>query len=162
MKSRTLHKVIVAGGFCIFLVLIAFLLQYTVRPLSSIPNDVVDQRIPTLTSGTTTIYLLIARTEEEKTKGLGGLSALHPTQGMLFFFDKPDFYQIWMKDMDFPIDIIWLDPDFKIIDYKENATPESFPAVFAPHEKSLYVLEVNSGFVQAHGFNIGTVLEFHP
>ena len=39
---------------------------------------------------------------------------------MLFIFSQPDFYPFWMKDMKFPIDIIWLDENLQIINIEKT------------------------------------------
>src|SRR5258708_4958367 len=52
--------------------------------------------------------LIIAKTEEQKQIGLSKNTKLDQNQAMLFIFDKPDYYRFWMKDMKFPIDIIFI------------------------------------------------------
>jgi uncharacterized membrane protein (UPF0127 family) len=59
-----------------------------------------------------------------------------------------------MKEMKFPIDIIWVDKDFKVVSLKENITPETYPEVFYPEDQSLYVLETGAGFIQKHKIRI--------
>ncbi|MEO8637353.1 MAG: DUF192 domain-containing protein [Candidatus Taylorbacteria bacterium] len=109
--------------------------------------------------GSTPIILQEAVTGYERTLGLSGRASLPKDQGLFFVFEHPDFNYIWMKDMKFSIDILWLDSNFKITDIVEDATPQSFPNSFAPKEKSYYVLEVNSGFVRRNGIKIGDALE---
>jgi uncharacterized membrane protein (UPF0127 family) len=54
-----------------------------------------------------------------------------------------------MKDMNFPIDIIWLDKDKKVVYIVKNAPPESYPYEhFEPKEEARYVLEVAAGTVE--------------
>ena len=50
----------------------------------------------------------IAETNEEIVRGLSGVKALSETDAMLFVFDRSETWGMWMKDMDIPIDIIWL------------------------------------------------------
>src|SRR5512136_601336 len=50
----------------------------------------------------------VAQTPGTREKGLSGRTGLVDGQGMLFVFDKPDRYMFWMKDMLFPIDIIYI------------------------------------------------------
>jgi uncharacterized membrane protein (UPF0127 family) len=92
--------------------------------------------------------------------GLSGRASLEPFDGMLFVFDEMDTHGIWMKDMHFPIDILWLDEDARVIYIVESADPSSFPSVFEPPHPAKYVLEVSSGFVGEEGVSIGTVVEF--
>jgi uncharacterized protein len=93
---------------------------------------------------------------KERVKGLGGRVSLGKDSGMLFIFPESDFYGIWMKDMNFSIDIIWIDENLHVVDIKENATPESFPEVFKPESMSLYVLEINAGEAEKAKIKIGS------
>lgn len=99
-------------------------------------------------------------TEAERSKGLSGKKCIPEDQAMLFVFDKPDTYGFWMKDMNFSIDIIWLDADKEVVFIQNNATPESYPHIFKPKDKSLYVLEVASGMADSLNITIGTQLNF--
>jgi len=56
----------------------------------------------------------LALTPETQEKGLSGRSGLKDDEGMLFVFEKPDKYSFWMKDMNFPIDIIWMGEDMRV------------------------------------------------
>ena len=100
--------------------------------------------------------------DEPKTrqKGLSDYQELKHNEGMLFVFDKPGEYCFWMKDMDFAIDIIWLDDSRQVVDYKENITPDSYPESFCPDSLSKYVLEVNSGDIQKLEINLGDKASF--
>lgn len=111
--------------------------------------------------GEASIFLERAVTSEERELGLSYRESLREDSGLLFVFDALDFYGFWMKDMKFPIDIIWLDSNFKIVDIEEGVRPESYPKVFTPKFKSLFVLEVNSGFVRENDIKIGEKLSFN-
>lgn len=91
------------------------------------------------------IKVEIADTEEERIKGLSNRAYLEKGTGLLFVFDSPGRYGIWMKDMIFPIDILWLDKSYKVVDLKTNVSPKTFPTVFNPKTEAVYVLELNSG-----------------
>lgn len=99
-----------------------------------------------------------ASTTEQQTRGLSGRTNLEG--GMLFIFERQESYGIWMKDMNFTIDIIWLDENKEIVTIQENATPESYPKTFFPSRPSLYVLEVNSGTVSAENLAVGQTLSW--
>jgi uncharacterized membrane protein (UPF0127 family) len=109
----------------------------------------------TVSFADTVVQVEIADTEAKQERGLSGRDSLPPNTGMLFVFKEPAAYQFWMKDMKFPIDIIWLAADQTITYIKQNATPDSYPTIFEPPYLSLYVLEVPAGFAEAHGLNIG-------
>ena len=82
-------------------------------------------------------------------KGLSVKNQLKENEGMLFVFEEPARYSFWMKDMKFPIGIMWLDSNGKIVHIEENLEP--CPLVFvcpsyAPNADSQYVLETVAGF----------------
>lgn len=97
----------------------------------------------------------ISDNDYERQSGLSGYTVLNEDEGMLFVFEKPDYYQIWMKDMLFPIDIIWLDGNFNIVTIKKDVSPTSYPNSFGPTSPSKYVLEINAGLSDKHGFQVG-------
>lgn len=94
-------------------------------------------------------------TPESRERGLSGRVKLEENEGMLFVFDKPDLYRFWMKDMNFPIDIIWISENMEIVDITENAQPKSFPKTFFPKKPARFVLEVNAGWKEKHEVKIG-------
>ena len=96
-----------------------------------------------------------AVTTEEKIQGLSGRDTLGEYKGMLFVYDEPDTYSFWMKSMQFPIDIIWIDGGHKVIDITKNIQPDSFPRSFKPKYPARYVLEVNAGFSDKNNVAIG-------
>ncbi len=136
----------------------AFLLLYS-RNQPQVTTSFNSAQKASITIGTTTIYADIANTSEERERGLGGRPFIKDNEGMLFVFDNPDFYTFWMKDMVFPIDIIWLDKEFRVVDVTENVLPSSFPEAFKPSYKALYVLEVQSGFFEAQSLEEGSLLK---
>lgn len=101
----------------------------------------------------------VAKTPEEKIKGLSGRESLDENAGLLFVYNEPGIYSIWMKDMNFPIDVVWLDEDYRIVDIAKDISPDSFPKIFEPAEPALYILEVNSGFTDKRGVEVGKRLD---
>lgn len=110
----------------------------------------------TLTIGEMKIAVEIADTETERARGLSGREALAENSGMLFVFDTTDYHNFWMKEMNFPLDIIWLDDNWRVIDITANISPKDFPTTYQPRLPARYVLEVNSGFTTNHQITIGT------
>lgn len=108
--------------------------------------------------GTTTVSVELAVSDDEKTKGLGGRTSLDDNKGMLFVFDEPSYPAMWMKDMIFPIDIAWIDSDFKIVDIQKNVSPNTYPQSFQPQSPSKYVIELPAGFFDTHNISIGSTL----
>ena len=97
----------------------------------------------------------VASTPEDRAKGLGGRSGLATGEGMLLDFDKPDLYGIWMKNMQFPLDIIWLDTNLMVVHIESSVSPTTYPAVFKPSSPAKYVLEAPVGFVAESGLTVG-------
>lgn len=114
---------------------------------------------PWVVLGGERISVAIADTPKLQELGLSGHVKLAPNEGMLFIFPRAQNVPFWMKDMLFPLDIIWFDENHKLVDVWENANPSSYPEVRAPQKNAQYVLEVDAGFFQNHHLKIGDVLE---
>ncbi len=97
----------------------------------------------------------VAKTWAERIKGLSNTPYLPEEVVKLFVFDTIGEHSIWMKDMNYAIDIIWVDAENKIVDIKKNATPESYPESFSPKTEALYVIETRVGFVDKNKIKIG-------
>lgn len=110
---------------------------------------------PQLSFGRTVIDLELAQTEAEKEQGLSGRANLPESAGMLFVYTHDVQPNFWMKDMHFPLDIIWLDANYRISAISPQLAPETYPQTFAPAIPIRYVLEVNAGFVDKHGLKVG-------
>ena len=82
-----------------------------------------------------------AHTEEEKRKGLQGVTELPKNEGMLFFFDEPQEVSIWMQNTLIPLDIIFIDEDNEVIKVVQGIPNNETPIVV---QDTLYVLEVNA------------------
>jgi uncharacterized membrane protein (UPF0127 family) len=106
------------------------------------------------------IKVTLAQSETQKTKGLSGVKKLAEGKGMLFVFDKMQQNNFWMKDMNFPLDIIYFNEKKEIVLIEENVTPETFPNTFGGDMLSMYVLEVNAGFVAKNNITIGNTFSF--
>lgn len=136
----------------LLLVIIIFILLVGLYFILQTPKE----KYPTkLKVGNNTIFLEVADSSVEHAKGLSGRTNLSSSSGLLFVFDHPGYHGIWMKDMHFPIDIIWLNESFNLIDIKENVSPETYPEVFTPKLPAKYVLEMNSGETTRHNLKIG-------
>lgn len=150
MKRRAIE--VLAGG--IFLLIIIPILLY-------IGIGLPGQRPSTVTINNSRITVTIADSDAERAKGLSGSPQLKDGSGMLFIFDEPGYPGIWMKDMKYPIDIIWLDENRTIVHIQEFATPDSYPRVFMPQVPAKYVLEVPVGTVKSYGMNNGKTMTFN-
>jgi len=112
-----------------------------------------------VTVGSVKVLVDVADTPALREQGLSGRKSLEKGEGMLFVFDTPGIYSFWMKDMNFPIDIIWINQNKKIVYIKENVTPGSFPQAFASTENAQYVLEVPAGFSARNNVQVGDIID---
>lgn len=94
-----------------------------------------------------------ARTEEEKEKGLQGITELPEDEGMLFFFDPPEDVSMWMKGTLIPLDIIFINDDEEVV-YVGEGVPNTETQITV--QNTAYVLEVNRG----SGIKEGDELDF--
>ncbi len=100
--------------------------------------------------------LEIADTPEERQIGLMQRGTLKENNGMFFIFNNEDRHSIWMKNMKFPIDIIWIDSNYNVVDVKRNAEPcVDSCEIYSPKKDAMYVLEVNVN----SNINIGDKVE---
>lgn len=102
----------------------------------------------------------LADSDSERKKGLSNRSNLSPQEGLLFIFEEPNKPSFWMKDMNFAIDIIWIDENSKIVDITEDFQPETYPETVSPALPVLKVLEVTSGFASENHCIVGGDVKF--
>ncbi len=74
---------------------------------------------------------------------------------MLFVFPRDGYHGIWMKDMHFAIDILWLDKNGMITDAVRDVAPDTYPRVFVPTRPVRYVLEIPRGFISQNNVRAG-------
>lgn len=103
----------------------------------------------------TPLRVAVADTDALRAQGLSGTAPFEEDEGMLFVFDDDGIYSFWMKDMNYAIDILWLDAAGKVVHIERNLSPDSYPMSFTPHSPARYVLEVRAGFADQHDIQIG-------
>ncbi len=94
---------------------------------------------------------------EERRQGLSGRTEMK-TSGMLFVFDEPGYHQIWMKDMLFPIDIIWIDESLTVVGVERGVRPETYPKTFVPPVPVLYAIETEERYTDTFGIGVGNAV----
>lgn len=107
----------------------------------------------------------VVNTPESLSKGLSGRSSMCENCGMLFDFGYKDTQPtFWMKDMNFAIDIIWIN-DGKVFKIEKDAQPEPGKRdaeliKYSPKGPIDYVLEVNAGFADKNNVLKGDPFEY--
>ena len=103
----------------------------------------------------------LAATEKSRERGLMFRKSMPEDRGMLFVFEKEARLSFWMKNTRFPLDIIWIDQNKKIVDIYEYALPcKDVCKTITPQANAQFVLEVNAGFAEKHGIKVGDSLNF--
>ena len=102
----------------------------------------------------------VAADSSSRKAGLSGRESLGENRGMLFLFEKPGKYGIWMRRMRYPLDLVWIREN-RVVDIEERVpvplqgTADADLTIYQPEADADLVLEVNAGFVAAHGITIG-------
>lgn len=111
---------------------------------------------PTMVVAGATFDLRVARTASELERGLSGTASLAPDEAMLFVLPARGSAGVWMKDMAYPIDIMWLDDRMSVVDVLRSAQPSSYPkTIYTPSSPSTFVVEMADGTVARHGITPG-------
>ncbi len=120
--------------------------------------------IPTskATFGERTFLISVARTPEEMQKGLSGRNSLPKDQGMIFVFEQPGDPAFWMKDMKFPLDMVFINND-KIVSIAKNAKPaeanDENPPLYTAGQQVDKVLEINGGLADEYKLKVGDTVK---
>jgi uncharacterized membrane protein (UPF0127 family) len=106
-----------------------------------------------------TFSLYVAKTDKDRQVGLSKYKTLSDGKGMIFLFDKEDYYPFWMKGMKFPIDIIYIKGDKVVTVFKDLKAENSDSVIFYPSSPADKVLEVNAGLSAKNGIEAGDKVE---
>jgi len=105
----------------------------------------------------TVVKAEIARSQEERNKGLMYRKSLQDGAGMLFVFDRDDVLSFWMKNTLIPLSIAFIAYDGKIIDIKDMY-PHDTNSVKSSRS-ARYALEVPQGWFSRVGVNVGDTVK---
>ena len=127
-------------------------------PSSGAGPAVIPLRLP---SGTVLQSEVMVK-DEDRAMGLMFRPSLPKDHGMLFLFGESDFHTIWMKNCKFPIDIVWLDEERKVVDVAPRVPPcKADPCpVYRPMQRARYVVEINAGQAAKEKVARGAAVEF--
>ena len=100
--------------------------------------------------------------DEDRAMGLMFRPSLPLDRGMIFLFGIADFHGIWMKNCKFPIDILWLDEEKKIVHVAESVPPCKMDPcpVYSPMRRASYVIELNAGQARREKAVVGSAVRF--
>ena len=106
----------------------------------------------------------VVDTPETITKGLSGRRVLPQRQGMLFVFPKTEVHSMWMPNMYFPLDFVWMDDQKKIVKIEENVSPCSGTnncTSYSSLYPTKYAIELNAFDASRIGLTVGKQLSFN-
>ncbi len=110
-------------------------------------------------TGNQSYYLEIADTLSKRTQGLSDRNKLDKNQGMLFIFSSISKHSFWMKNMQFPLDFIWL-KDNKVVAIKENVSNSNQIFSFSAAKPFNRVIELNAGEISKNKIKPGNLVHF--
>jgi uncharacterized membrane protein (UPF0127 family) len=113
---------------------------------------------PVVSSKPRIYYLKAAVSPDQQQKGLSGTDSLEANHGMIFVEVSVAERCFWMKDMHYPLDIIWLDTDKKVVHIEKNLSPSTYPKAYCALAQ--YVIELKAGETDRNGMKQGQVLSF--
>jgi hypothetical protein len=154
----------ILGNYLIIIRAVPSLSEYMASTTSALAASSTDmtavQDVITIKTPKGSIQAEIADTPALLEKGLGGRDSLPADRGMLFMFSQAGKYGFWMKDMRFPLDIVWMNADKTVVRVDSSVPPDSYPDLYGPPVPVKYVLEMNAGMAEKTGIVDGTRLIF--
>lgn len=105
------------------------------------------------------VSLEIVSTEAARQKGLSGRTSLAQNKGMIFVFDRAGHQCLWMKDMQFSLDMVFVNDHKQIIQIEPNVSPQTYPKSFCAAD-TRYVLELHDGEAAKLDLHTGQTLHF--
>lgn len=138
----------------------------SVTPTASsvLPSPIITHERKTITIGDQQLSVEIADTPEKQTLGLSNRETLG-SDGMLFIFPRPVRAQFWMIDMKFDLDFVWIYQS-KVVEITPNVprpSPNTISSELPRYQPSTAVdamLEVNAGFAEQHGLQVGDIVKY--
>lgn len=142
----------------VILIPVGLLFWYTNREHISV-REIFYPGVPVMRIGEVPLRVEVAKTPEERERGLSGREDLGGLNGLLFIFDEAGYHTIWMKGMKFPIDIIWIGEDLTVVSINKNVSPDSYPRTFRPEKQARYAVETEVHYVNSMNIAVGQKVE---
>lgn len=120
----------------------------------------INKRKTPITLGDQVVYARVADTDDSRRKGLSGTAPLGEREAMLFVFETPGRWGMWMREMNYNLDIVWLDSNKQVVSMVQDVSPDTYPKVFLPDKDALYVVELPAGYIKDHNVGLGQVAGF--
>ena len=136
------------------LVIFVFAIGYVSKRVYSFAGN----RIVPVNIKNNIFYAEFVSSSQKMQKGLGGRVDMCENCGMLFEFQKSSQHTFWMKNMQFPLDILWISKN-EIVYIEKNIKPD-LVGILIPNSDADKVLELNAGTVDDLGIEVGDSIAF--
>jgi hypothetical protein len=142
--------------------IIVFCLCFSAAACNPVPDTYIDGVVRLAGQE---VRIEIADDELSRQRGLSGRSGLTDEQGMLFIMEGSARHSFWMKDMQFAIDIVWIE-DGVVVDLTYDVRPQhniedENLLIYRPSSNADLVLELRAGWAQKYGLKTGDKVEFN-
>ena len=157
MPSDTRRLLLTAGTVCLLASIVLFGFVFFAPAFQSPPITQPAASPRACFASGACLELELARSNEERTRGLMLRTSLPSNAGMLFLFESDEIHSFWMKNTLIPLDIIWLGADSHVVGFEENVPPctTALCPLFSINKPSRRALETNAGFVAKNGVQMG-------
>ena len=114
-----------------------------------------DAKLPTTTLriGSHPLKVEVASTEPQRNQGLMHRTSLPRDDGMLFIFDDPGYYAMWMKNTLIPLSVAFVDREGVILNIADMQ-PQTLDTHLS-NGPALYAIETNKGWFESHKVHAG-------
>ncbi len=149
-RQHRLRRWTIFGASLIGCLLVATLLTLVIQTRATSPKS-------QITLAGTTFRLEVTKTLSDQERGLGGRSGLAAHAGMLFAYQGTAQRCMWMKDMKFDIDIVWIDSSRKVTKIESSLSPATYPQIYCADAQN--VVELPAGTAQQYDLKVGQTLD---
>jgi uncharacterized protein len=123
---------------------------------SAAPSSPLVDHVVRFGSGDVTLHVSVADTDEERARGLMGVTSMPADQGMAFLFDGPSVASFWMKDTPIPLSVAFVDADGRIVTIRDMRPCTADPCVFySSTDPFVVAVETNEGWFADNGIRVG-------
>ena len=135
-------------------------------PVLPVAEPTPEELLPSVAIGEASWPVELAVTPEERSQGLSGREVLPEGSGMLFVYEGDQHLSFWMRDMNFPLDMVWIDSSCHVVDVTRDVPiPEPGQSLsdlprFSPSQPARFVLEINAGEFDVMDASIGEAVRF--
>ena len=157
-------KIIFAGILVVMLLVIIGIIEKTKQQNIPVTNAALGitvgefNNLVPFTLGRIPLLASIADTDAKRQLGLSNTTEIPDGVAKFFIFDTSEPWGFWMKDMNYPIDIFWLDDNGHVVHIVEEVKPDTYPdTTFAPPVPAKYVIETRAGFAKENNIRVGEV-----